>query len=105
VPERVRDCAHGAVWKCADRRSGLTGEVVVFHSFDELKALGREKVAGKIVLFEVRSIHASARGAFGRCLWGRSHIEVWRQVRRMAGRSLRWYAPQEMARSFAAYGL
>jgi carboxypeptidase Q len=33
---------------------GLTGEVVVVHSFDELKALEREKVAGKIVLFEVR---------------------------------------------------
>jgi carboxypeptidase Q len=33
---------------------GLTGEVVVVHSFDELKALGREKVAGKIVLFEVQ---------------------------------------------------
>lgn len=33
---------------------GLTGEVVVVHSFDELKSLGREKVAGKIVLFEVR---------------------------------------------------
>jgi len=33
---------------------GLTGEVVVVHSFDQLKALGRKKVAGKIVLFEVR---------------------------------------------------
>ncbi len=33
---------------------GITGEVVVVHSFDELNALGREKVAGKIVLFNVR---------------------------------------------------
>jgi carboxypeptidase Q len=32
---------------------GLTAEVVVVNSFDELKALGREKVAGKIVLFNV----------------------------------------------------
>jgi Zn-dependent M28 family amino/carboxypeptidase len=32
---------------------GVTAEVVVVKSFDELKALGREKVAGKIVLFEV----------------------------------------------------
>ncbi|MBS1851804.1 MAG: M20/M25/M40 family metallo-hydrolase [Acidobacteria bacterium] len=32
---------------------GLTAEVIVAHSFDELKALGREKVAGKIVLFDV----------------------------------------------------
>jgi hypothetical protein len=32
---------------------GLTAEVVVVNSFDELKALGRERVAGKIVLFNV----------------------------------------------------
>jgi carboxypeptidase Q len=31
--------------------SGLTAEVVVVRNFDELQALGREKVAGKIVLF------------------------------------------------------
>jgi len=30
---------------------GITGDVVLAHTFDELKALGREKVAGKIVLF------------------------------------------------------
>ncbi len=32
---------------------GITGEVIVAHSFDELKALGKEKVAGKIVLWDV----------------------------------------------------
>jgi carboxypeptidase Q len=32
---------------------GITAEVVVVNSFDELKSLGREKVAGKIVLFNV----------------------------------------------------
>ncbi len=32
---------------------GITAEVVVVHSFAELAALGREKVAGKIVLFNV----------------------------------------------------
>jgi carboxypeptidase Q len=32
---------------------GITADVVVVNSFDELKALGREKVAGKIVLFNV----------------------------------------------------
>ena len=32
---------------------GITAEVVVVHNFDELNALGREKVAGKIVLFDV----------------------------------------------------
>jgi Zn-dependent M28 family amino/carboxypeptidase len=33
---------------------GITADVVVVHSFDELTALGRDKVAGKIVLFNVR---------------------------------------------------
>ncbi|GAC1432175.1 MAG: M28 family metallopeptidase [Terriglobales bacterium] len=33
--------------------AGLTAEVIVVNSFDELKALGREKVSGKIVLFNV----------------------------------------------------
>jgi len=32
---------------------GITGDVVVVHSFEELTALGRDKVAGKIVLFNV----------------------------------------------------
>ena len=30
---------------------GLTAELIVVRNFDELKTLGREKVAGKIVLF------------------------------------------------------
>lgn len=33
---------------------GLTADVVVVNSFDELKNLGRQKVAGKIVLFNTR---------------------------------------------------
>jgi carboxypeptidase Q len=32
---------------------GITAELVVVRSFDELKALGRERIAGKIVLFNV----------------------------------------------------
>jgi carboxypeptidase Q len=41
---------------------GITGEVIVAHSFDELKALRREKVAGKIVLWDVHydSLKAAA---------------------------------------------
>ena len=31
---------------------GITGDVVVAHTFEDLKALGRDKVAGKIVLFD-----------------------------------------------------
>ena len=33
---------------------GITSDVVVVHNFDELTALGRDKVAGKIVLFNIR---------------------------------------------------
>jgi carboxypeptidase Q len=33
---------------------GITADVVVVNNFDELQALGRDKVAGKIVLFNVR---------------------------------------------------
>lgn len=34
--------------------AGLTAEVVVVRDFEELQAMGRERVAGKIVLFNVR---------------------------------------------------
>ncbi|HEX4604996.1 MAG TPA: M20/M25/M40 family metallo-hydrolase [Candidatus Angelobacter sp.] len=34
--------------------AGLTAEVVVVNTFDELNALGREKVSGKIVLFNAK---------------------------------------------------
>jgi carboxypeptidase Q len=40
--------------------SGMTAEVVVVNTFEELKALGREKVAGKIVLFNARFDHRKA---------------------------------------------
>lgn len=33
---------------------GLTGEVIVAHDFNELKAMGNDQVAGKIVLWDVR---------------------------------------------------
>jgi carboxypeptidase Q len=33
---------------------GLTAEVVVVNNFDELRALGRERVAGKVVLYNAR---------------------------------------------------
>lgn len=38
----------------ATPRDGLTAEVVVVNNFDELRALGRERVAGKIVLFNAK---------------------------------------------------
>jgi carboxypeptidase Q len=43
---------------------GITGEVIVAHDFDELKALEREKVAGKIVLWDVH--YDSRKAAAGR---------------------------------------
>jgi carboxypeptidase Q len=49
---------------------GLTAEVVVVHSFEELAALGRDKVAGKIVLYNVvyderKALAGSAFEAYG----------------------------------------
>ncbi len=43
---------------------GITAEVVVVHSFDELTALGRDKVAGKIVLFNVHYDKLKAQAGF-----------------------------------------
>ncbi len=49
---------------------GITADVVVVHSFDELTALGREKVAGKIVVFNVvyderKALNGLALEAYG----------------------------------------
>jgi len=49
---------------------GITAAVVVVHSFDELNALGRDKVAGKIVLYNVvyderKAMAGSAFEAYG----------------------------------------
>ncbi|HVO80024.1 MAG TPA: M20/M25/M40 family metallo-hydrolase [Terriglobales bacterium] len=51
---------------------GLTAEVVVVRSFQELKALGREKVAGKIVLFNVPFDKQKASDGF----WGEAYGEA-----------------------------
>jgi hypothetical protein len=51
---------------------GLTAEVVVVDSFDELKALGRGKVAGKIVLFDVPFDKQKAASGF----WGEAYGEA-----------------------------
>ncbi|HEX8846715.1 MAG TPA: M20/M25/M40 family metallo-hydrolase [Pyrinomonadaceae bacterium] len=45
--------------------AGLTAEVVVVSDFKELQALGREKVAGKIVLFNVKYDQRMAAEGFG----------------------------------------
>ncbi len=38
----------------ATEREGVTADVVVVENFDQLRAMGRERVAGKIVLFNAR---------------------------------------------------
>lgn len=45
--------------------SGLTAEVVVVNSFDELQALGRNKVTGKIVLFNAKFDREMAALGYG----------------------------------------
>ena len=52
TPQKVVLTALGS--SVATPQEGLTAEVVVVNNFDELTALGREKVAGKIVLFNAR---------------------------------------------------
>jgi hypothetical protein len=51
---------------------GLTAEVVVVNSFEELKALGRQRVAGKIVLFNVPFDKQKAADGF----WGEAYGEA-----------------------------
>jgi carboxypeptidase Q len=43
---------------------GITAEVVVVHSFNELTALGRDKVSGKIVVFDVHYDTRKAAAGF-----------------------------------------
>ncbi len=51
---------------------GLTADVVVVNNFDELQALGREKVAGKIVLFNVPFDQRMAEQGFGGEAYGQA---------------------------------
>lgn len=56
----------------ATPKEGITAEVVVVNSFDELNALGREKVAGKIVLFNNKFDKALAESGFGSQAYGQA---------------------------------
>ena len=51
---------------------GLNAEVVVVNNFDELKALGRDKVAGKIVLFNARYDRQMSAQGFGGEAYGQA---------------------------------
>jgi carboxypeptidase Q len=52
--------------------NGMTADVVVVNTFDELTALGRERVAGKIVLFNVRYDRQMAAEGFGGEAYGQA---------------------------------
>jgi len=49
---------------------GITADVVVVNSFDELAALPREKVAGKIVIFNQKFHHRMADAGFALAAYG-----------------------------------
>jgi carboxypeptidase Q len=49
---------------------GLTAEVIVVNNYNELEALGREKVAGKIVLYNVKFDRQMAAQGFGGNAYG-----------------------------------
>lgn len=52
--------------------AGITAEVVVVRNYDELNALGREKVAGKIVLFNVPFDRQLAAEGMGGAAYGQA---------------------------------
>ncbi|MEQ1605564.1 MAG: M28 family peptidase [Pyrinomonadaceae bacterium] len=51
---------------------GLTAEIVVVNSFEELNALGRDKVAGKIVLFNNKFDRELQASGFGGAAYGQA---------------------------------
>ncbi|MEP6848660.1 MAG: M20/M25/M40 family metallo-hydrolase [Acidobacteriota bacterium] len=51
---------------------GLTAEIVVVNSFDDLNKLGRDRIAGKIVLFNNRFDREMAASGFGGAAYGQA---------------------------------
>ena len=72
TPQKVVLTALGS--SVATPPGGLTAEVIVVNSFDELTALGREKVAGRIVLFNVRFDKQMAAQGFAMEAYGQAVI-------------------------------
>lgn len=56
----------------ATSAEGLTGEIVVVKDFNELAALGREKVAGKIVMFNYKFDRELQASGFGGAAYGQA---------------------------------
>ena len=72
TPQKVVLTALGS--SVATPSEGITAEVVVVNSFDELAALGREKIAGKIVLFNARFDKQMAAQGFAMEAYGQAVI-------------------------------
>ncbi len=72
VPQKVVLTALGG--STATPATGLTAEVVVVNDFDELQALPRAQVAGKIVLFNHRFDQQMAAQGFGGEAYGQSVV-------------------------------
>ena len=58
----------------ATPQEGITAEVIVVNNFDELQALGRDRVAGKIVLFNAKFDQQLADNGFPGQAYGQSVI-------------------------------
>lgn len=54
----------------ATDKNGLMAEIIVVNSFDELNALGRDKVQGKIVLFNVKFDREMQAAGYGLSAYG-----------------------------------
>src|SRR5208282_2162230 len=86
---------------------GITAEVVVVHNFDELTALGRQKVAGKIVLFNVpfderKALAGMASEAYGEAVVYRTRGAKAAAEGRAGGGSGGWWSQWERLCSRAA---
>lgn len=68
--QKIVLCALGG--SIATPAEGLTAEVVVVNDFNELQALGREKVMGKIVLFNAKFDRQMAAEGFGGEAYGQA---------------------------------
>jgi carboxypeptidase Q len=85
----------------ATTSDGITAEVVVVNDFDELRALPKEKVAGKIVLFNVKFDETMAAEGFG--LEAYERIAAYRYSGRLE--AARRGAAASLVRSTGAEGL
>lgn len=75
-PQTVKICALGG--SVGTGKKGITADIVEVQDFDELQALGKEKVEGKIVFFNrpMNPRHINTFAAYGGCVNQRSQGAV-----------------------------